>query len=458
MLSSLLFLLACLAIFFIAGWQLVLDWILHAASTVNIPTRTLFSLMFSSSCALLLLVILEVRDTFSVEARLIFWKLNLYASLANVLILLPMYQIMVLASNSHHAVIRRNALQLTAVGYCSFIFVFWRIDVHSQSSLGSQDTASLVSHLIGRVGVVGVTLMALLSGFGAVNNPYTNLSIFLRTVTDSDIQKAESRLIQTVEITLDKKRRLMQTEQSNMVSAMVFGQHIFISYFQNKPVWNNGYSIMETNIATMKSEIEAQELMLDSLFMDLDDLLVDKERLKEAKTLRGVFNNIFGYIFSVYCIFKTIMAAVNIMFRRQGETDPVTRTLDILVHNVGIELDVNLWAKDISFLLLGVLVIVSVRGLLVQFAKVSVAFSSSISQTSIILFMAHTMGFYFLSVVLMLRVNLPVQQRARIETIFGNVEFNFYLHWFDVIFFLSAITSMAILYFIDQMKRKSNIY
>ncbi|XJO75152.1 hypothetical protein BDV3_005871 [Batrachochytrium dendrobatidis] len=414
MLSSLLFLLACLAIFFIAGWQLVLDWILHAASTVNIPTRTLFSLMFSSSCALLLLVILEVRDTFSVEARLIFWKLNLYASLANVLILLPMYQIMVLASNSHHAVIRRNALQLTAVGYCSFIFVFWRIDVHSQSSLGSQDTAigGLVSHLIGRVGVVGVTLMALLSGFGAVNNPYTNLSIFLRTVTDSDIQKAESRLIQTVEITLDKKRRLMQTEQSNMTSKSVpdvskgFLGNIFSS------VTSRISQFGTTDIATMKSEIEAQELMLDSLFMDLDDLLVDKERLKEAKTLRGVFNNIFGYIFSVYCIFKTIMAAVNIMFRRQGETDPVTRTLDILVHNVGIELDVNLWAKDISFLLLGVLVIVSVRGLLVQFAKVSVAFSSSISQTSIILFMAHTMGFYFLSVVLMLRVNLPVQQRC----------------------------------------------
>ena len=59
-----------------------------------------------------------------------------------------------------------------------------------------------------RVGVLGVTLMALLSGFGAVNSPYTTLFFFLRPVTSADIAAAEKRLLHVVDIIFSKKRRI----------------------------------------------------------------------------------------------------------------------------------------------------------------------------------------------------------------------------------------------------------
>ena len=65
-----------------------------------------------------------------------------------------------------------------------------------------------VETCISRVGVIGVTVMALLSGFGAVSYPYTSMAMFMRSVSASDVHQLEKKLLQTFEMIVAKKKRI----------------------------------------------------------------------------------------------------------------------------------------------------------------------------------------------------------------------------------------------------------
>ena len=63
-----------------------------------------------------------------------------------------------------------------------YLLLFWRasnfIPVNDTATISALDIFSL-EQLIGRIGVFGVTVMAILSGFGAVNSPYQHLALAL---------------------------------------------------------------------------------------------------------------------------------------------------------------------------------------------------------------------------------------------------------------------------------------
>lgn len=60
--------------------------------------------------------------------------------------------------------------------------------------------------------------------------------------------------------------------------------------------------------------------------------------------------------------------------------------------------------------------------------------------------MAQIMGMYFCSSVLLMRMNLPAEYRVIITEVLGSLHFNFYHRWFDVIFLLSALSTIGVLY------------
>lgn len=70
---------------------------------------------------------------------------------------------------------------LTIFVWMIFIFIFWKLGDPFPITSSKQGILSM-DQLVSRIGVIGVTVMAILSGFGAVNYPYTSMAYFMRLI------------------------------------------------------------------------------------------------------------------------------------------------------------------------------------------------------------------------------------------------------------------------------------
>jgi len=68
---------------------------------------------------------------------------------------------------------------LTVMTWCFYMYLFWKVGDPFPILNPKQGILS-IEQGVSRVGVIGVTVMALLSGFGAVNYPYTSMAFFMR--------------------------------------------------------------------------------------------------------------------------------------------------------------------------------------------------------------------------------------------------------------------------------------
>eukprot|EP01132_Coremiostelium_polycephalum_P004697 gene4697-5867_t len=306
--------------------------------------------------------------------------------------------------------------------------------------------------------------MAALSGYGAVNVPYTYISYFLRPVKDSTIQQLERQYAYSLEKIFNKKKRILiakkqllirsssiqqqqqqqllyQQQQQQQQGGLLKMSRGIVGYFRNwvKRIWSKPLQNPIDDIKQLEEETKVLEDISRDLFSQVHDLKLEKQRILFSNTWQGRFYNLLGYFFS---------SALNIVLDRKSGLDPVSRGLDITLRYLHIELDVAFWSQHISFLLIGLMTASSVRGFLNQLMKVFHDYSSSLSSNNIVLMLAQVMGMYFISSVLMMRTNMPEHYRIIITAILGNIEFNFYHRWFDFIFIPAALlTALGLIFY-----------
>ncbi|KAJ3403850.1 Golgi pH regulator B [Chytriomyces hyalinus] len=403
--------------------------------TADPRAHVLFSVSFALSCLVFETLLIDILALIPAKAANLLWVIVLVSNLVCVLVVLPAAVGLITCpswvANTHRYL-------FAMIAWLSFIIIFMRIT--APTGTASTTYFSAVTGLfsihqnITRISGIGVALMAILSGFGAVFTPYTTLLVFVKNIDDGLVAEKECELERTQDAVLEKRRRVMELQEhrnrSGSSRSSVSGETAGVGGFMRRVIGGVKSGILGNDeLLSLKNELRALESLLQTLNRDLEELQYER-------------------------------SLINLVFHRHGGTDPITLGIDLAIkamasseNNPGAEsssptIDVEASAQQLSFLFVGVLVASSVRALVIQFSKVfrMIAGNASNIADVIILFFAQIMNMYCLSLVLMMRISLPPKYSAIISNVLGDVQFQFYQRWFDSIFLVSALASFVFLY------------
>lgn len=250
--------------FFAGGWVFFMKKLFKDYEVHHLLIQLIFSITFSLSCTMFELIIFEILGFLDSSSRYLHWKLGLYAMLFMLIVLLPFYMGYFILSNISF-IQNRFIKPLTVIAWLIFMYMFWKIG-DPFPILSPKHGIFSIEQGISRVGVIGVTLMALLSGFGAVNYPYTSMTYFMRPVTPSDILTSERKLIQTMDMIIMKKKR---------VALAVKERQQAVGSKPTQSIWGMLKSVASSpigsteNVGQLKQEVVILEELSRQLFLEI---------------------------------------------------------------------------------------------------------------------------------------------------------------------------------------------
>eukprot|EP01134_Creolimax_fragrantissima_P000864 CFRG0864T1 len=434
------------AMFFGIGWVYFMRFLFRDFEVRNWVVQVIFCGVFSLSCTFFELIIFEIGDVTARSSRYMVWRFTIVAMLVNLIVLIPIYTFLLLLRNMKVGTRSRSSFLLAGFMWMAYIYMFWKLG-DPFPMLSADHGLISIEQGMSRIGVVGVTLMAILSGFGAVNFPFSNMHMFIRPVNNAEVSSWEKRLMQNYHLIAKKKKQIARLKQENRLqnseqqqTQMGFMRRAFESF-------NRTFGATGEAVRRLQQDIAPLEELCRQMYIELVEMREGQARSKFSRSLLGRLFNIQGHFFSVYCVTKILMATVNIIFNRVGKVDPITRMFEISVQWLGLDVDVPFWSQQISFIFIGIIILASIRGLLIQLTKVFYAVASSNSASVIVLCLAQVMGTYFCAMVILMRMNVPLEYRVIITEVLGDIHFEFYHRWFDVIFLVSSLLSIAFIYF-----------
>ncbi|KAK7934983.1 hypothetical protein PG985_000478 [Apiospora marii] len=430
-----------------------------------------FSTTIGLAAVLAELILCEISELVSPYARATALKITVPTLLFFLIVVIPFLELQSLVASSGWSFQRtakgripRTAWVLQFAVFGLWLFAFWSLghlvpidgkNIHASVKMAkskAQSTGGLARACLERIGVIGISLMALLSGFASVSSPWHTFGspASRRPVTESDISRKQAGLDATNEMLLTKRHRL-QTLQRKVAETSAKEKGGLVTKVLGS-IRGGGDA---GEIRGLKLEITGLEAMEANLSNSLSNLKSRQANSARAATPLGKLFVIPTYIFSLYCVYR-ILATTLMSLRRLyspsasfSSSDPINRLLGLLAKHWDPKLDQTAWARQISFLLSGVILAASANAVLQTFhifAKWAPGLLYQ-AQANLALLIGQISAIYVISSALLLRSNLPKEVGSAVgDALESALEPGFVDRWFEGWFLLASIITAVGIY------------
>lgn len=401
----------------------------------------LFEATFAVSLSLILLIIFDALGIMHAATRRVNWLFDVYTLVITLVFILPTAQVYHILLDSDWRPAR--ALRVSIICEFVFLYIFWRIGdpfpmVLSSSTLPSRPSLSIEAAM-SRILVIGTTMLALLSGFTAVHLPYSYLSSIIHPVKEKHVIALAEKLNAAVDNVLSKKRLLLQAEVRHTGRT---GTQL-----------TNATSQVRT-LPGLPPDIVDAEKKLSALFLHYNEVSAAWHDVVFARTRVGRLFTALGALMLLLCAVRVFAALYHIYIHLRGGAGAgasraafaISDKLHVILVRAGAKVDAKVVYQYATLGFTSILMCVNLRAALVRMTSLFALLAGNDAlNSSAAVFVAHLMGTYVISSTVLVRGFLPPGSRVLISDVLGQMEFQYFQRWFDVLFISSACIGAAIL-------------
>ncbi|EJT96730.1 hypothetical protein DACRYDRAFT_119942 [Dacryopinax primogenitus] len=441
-----------------AGAGGMLEKVLETAAsqlTHSNVSRGVFGTVFAETGTLFVLVLFQAMDILhepcvsliflyymviaSTSGRVMNFRGSLLASSALTLLACPILELHLLTFGRSKPHLRPTPLRLLSVFIPFLVYVFLLFQI----PLPPIPTPTLFDSFLARLILLGVIILSTLSAIASLHAAHA-LLLALRSAPPpkpTDITSLEHSLARLRNDLAERTR-----EQERLAEAR--GEVGFWSRFLGKGARED---------SALRGEVSAMRVLEEKMGRELEALRLRKERMEYSRTLKGRIWNFATAIFGVYCAIRIISVVSNLILpfilhrNSSAGTRPEWNVPDIITYVLALavahlpfvdksSVDIQLLGRQISLVLVGVVVGGNVRLIFRNMAKVLKVSSRNMLASFLLLILSQIMGMYLLSTLVQLRSSVPSSSANTAEPLFALLpRFEVFGKIFDLTFFGTCV-------------------